>query len=1334
VSLVVLTLVSVSFGMYASDNAQAAFIQPLDLLGLLPSTFIAYDTAWNDAGTMAVVVGFDSSGTPGTNAYSYWASNDTYTPIANAGYNQQKLHAVDFFSQPIYDWPNVLLVDADWMEEGLISYYSSLFSQCNAYVDTWDVWYGMTKGMTVNQGKPTAADMAAYDLVVWIPSRYMAGYMGLGGDAFNINDQNQVSLYLNGGGNFFLSNLDFTTYYWSTFSLGGFANDYLGASGYGSMSYEYYVRNVSADAVFGGLGTVSQNWGVPWGGFPPGHTDNLWTAPGATYCFQGGSSDMLSWAYTGLRYDSGSFKSIYFAFPLETLPVYYASEIMQKTLDWITAPSPDQSSDSMGSWGLVNAGFDTGDPFAQSFIPSIGSISKVEFYMYAFSSTFDDFNIEIRNDVGGFPGGIAYASGMISHLDVPVGSGNAKWVQCEFGGGGTSLTIGQTYWITCTRIGSSTPQYWYIDTASSYPNGTVKGYSGSWNTYSYDFLFRTYPQISGATPKSITLTPVKDTTIYDESSTLSNGAGDYLFAGTNWNPDFRRALMEFNIASAIPKYSTITSAQLTMYCSYAYNSNAEMLSLHMLYNEWGEANSHAPANEEWGTNAEMGDATWQHCRFNTNSWGSPGGDYALSSTATQWVGTSDNYYTWSSSKLAEDVQVCLDVPFANHGWILIGNEGSLDTYKRFNSVNNTDVPSRPQLMITYTEPTIIGYEDTFWIAGDTTGAPTPTPPATVYKIMPSDGLKLKSMNNALSGDPPFYALAVDDIGNPLCAGQGISNLYYFDGSNWNTFNGGIDLTAYSFSGLDFNPNDRRFYLTGMDFMIYTDRVPLIYGESRIYLFDHFPNYGGSLNSDLAWNELYNYGLVGGDTYFVKVWPYGEYSNGTVRYELINSNPQDHHYDISWDTDGWNEAGIVGTQTGYAAYWRYYNTNPQLMGGFTGGIGTYYTCAMKPPASPKWLFIPLAGGSIRANILEKDESREVTVSSEFPHIFTAGMWKQSDPARLPTFGTQVEADSTYTFFIECNYTRNGADQWSSNLGIYFQVWWDGGLLGINSNPGDMTWALNDYRTRQFNISYNPALGTAALNYPNTGLGVQEFAIHSFWEDPAHYGADFSHYRLYINVTFGKQTSMAPGDGSWISGNRWDVNTLNDQFTWDFKASLFDTGVPEAYNVSYDEFGVQRLASLSVMGNPSGSIPPGGNAQLGTPNYIYYSSNAMYQLNVSIPHLYKNGNPASPNWIPATSVRVQNQHTDATAIYSDISAAFTPFSAPNNDLCIWGKDIGTYIGPVGNGTITAGPSYTDFTAVSLAQPFEVTPLWWWVWVPIGTPEGIYRGTITITLWSY
>lgn len=1324
-AILAVVMVSMSFGMISSDSAQAAFIQPLSNNGL-PSTFVAYDTAWNEAGTMAVVVGFDSSGTPGTNAYAYYPNNDTYVPIQNQGYNQQRLHAVDYFKQPIYDWPNVLLVDADYMEENLIGYYQTIFSNCQAYVDTWDVWYGMGHGMSVNQGKPSAAVMASYDLVVWIPSRFMVG-MGGAGDALNPADAAQIALYLNGGGNFFLSNLEFSTFH-SFAGPGNFGYDYLGCNGANiGTDYEYYAWPKAGDSVYSDLSYGWQNWnmGYGWSGMISA-TDNLFAGLG-TYCYEG-ENGVGSRANTGLRYDSGVFKTIYFGFPLETLQIGYASQLMQATLDWLTSPPPDQESNYWGSSGAIDVG-GSANPFAQSFIPTQNSISKLEFFMYSNGASSDDFNIEIREDAGNQPSGTVLATGSISAAEIPDSGGDARWVMCELGGGGTALTIGMTYWIHCWRNGFSSNQYWYVDYANSYLNGEAKGLSGSWNFLGYDFLFRTYPQVSGGTPKSISLVPLKDNTIYEESTSYSNGAGDFLISGTNWNPDSRRALMEFNIASAIPKYSTITSAQLTLYCNYAYNSNFESMSLHMMYNEWGEASSHALGDEEWGTNAEMGDATWQYRYFNTDSWGIWGGDYAPESTS-QWVDVDDAYYTWSSSQLIEDVQVCLDVPTANHGWVLIGNEGSMDSYKSFNSVNNIDVPTRPQLIITYNEPVVIGYEDVFWIAGDTYG---PTPQATCYNVVPSEMLRLKPMNDAMAGDPQFFALAVDDIGNPLCAGQGISNLYYFDGSNWNTINGGIDLTSYSFSGLDFNPNDRRFYATGMDFMFYTDTVPLIYGESKCYLFNHFPNYGGSMNSDLAWNELYDYGLLGGDTYLIKVWPYGEYSNGTVRYELINENVQDHYYDISWDTDGWDEAGITGSTSGAKAYWRYYNTNPQLLEGFVGGVGsgTYYTCAMKPPASPKWLFIPIGGGSIRANIMEKDESHDITISSEFPHIFTTGMWKQSDPARLTTFNTQVEVDSTYTFFIECNYTRNGVDQWDSSLGIYFQGWWDGGLVGTNSLPWDMTWTSGTLRTRQFNISYNPALGIADLNYPDTTLGVEEFAIHSYWEDPVTSGSDNSHHSLYINVTFEKQTTMAPGDGVWNSGNSWDVTTLNDPSTWDFKTLLYDTGVAGPYNASYAEFAAQRYAAISVLGNPTGSIPPGSSDVLVTPNLITYSSNAQYQLNVSIPNLYKNGDTGSPFFILATWVSVLNDQPDADGSNSD-TWDWTTFTAPNDDLCIWGLESGTYIGPSGHGTVSAGPDYSDFTVAP--GVFQPTPLRWQVSVPAGTPEGTYRATITITLWSY
>jgi hypothetical protein len=198
------------------------------------------------------------------------------------------------------------------------------------------------------------------------------------------------------------------------------------------------------------------------------------------------------------------------------------------------------------------------------------------------------------------------------------------------------------------------------------------------------------------------------------------------------------------------------------------------------------------------------------------------------------------------------------------------------------------------------------------------------------------------------------------------------------------------------------------------------------------------------------------------------------------------------------------------------------------------------------------------------------------------------------------------------------------------------------------------------------------------------------------------------------------------------NTWDGNSaFNDRFTWDFSAQLTDTTNSYASNTSYGEFGVQRYVSLSVTGNPSGSIPPGSPlTALANPSVLAYSSNSPYRLNVSIPHLYKNGNPASSDWIPVGDVWVHNMHSNAFG-HSGIAA---PQSFPGEDLplMIWGTAPAT-IPPVGNGTVSAGPDYSDYTAAAVPEPFEYTIVQWYVAVDAGTPEGIYWATISITIWA-
>ena len=447
---------------------------------------------------------------------------------------------------------------------------------------------------------------------------------------------------------------------------------------------------------------------------------------------------------------------------------------------------------------------------------------------------------------------------------------------------------------------------------------------------------------------------------------------------------------------------------------------------------------------------------------------------------------------------------------------------------------------------------------------------------------------------------------------------------------------------------------------------------------------------------------------------------------------MESNFGNYYRDVSWDTDEWNEAGIVGTYSTSKMYWRYYNSNPQILEGFNGLAGMYYTCAFKPPASPKWLLIPSGAGSIRVNTEEKDQSGELVVSSEFPHIFTMGMWKQSDASHLSTMNTQVGPDSTYTFAFEGNYTRGGIDYWG-DLDIYLTGWFDYGLQGVNSQPGDPTWLLADYRNSEFNISVDPFTNTSSMLYPTPMPPAgPEFSIFSIWHDPAGYGLDGSHHRMFINVTFGEQVIMANGPATLpLNSNIWDrISAFNDPGTWDLRVMAYDPASLSARNATYGEFGTQRYVSLSVSGNPSGSIPPGGIGPLSEPTMVAYSTNVQYKLNVSIPHLYKDG-IVGPTYIAAGYVQVWNPHSNADFTNSNISS-WTQFNGPNLNQIVWGTGS-TWIAPVGSGIVTSGPMYSDYTAAMVPEPFEVTEIRWVVEVPVGTQEGVYRGTITITLWS-
>ena len=207
-----------------------------------------------------------------------------------------------------------------------------------------------------------------------------------------------------------------------------------------------------------------------------------------------------------------------------------------------------------------------------------------------------------------------------------------------------------------------------------------------------------------------TAPPSQDNTIFSESNTLSNGAGDYFFAGRNNAGNSRRGLLAFDIAGSIPAGSTITSVQLTMYMSRS-KQGSDPVDLHRALTDWGEGASDASAEEGAGAPATDNDATWRYTFYDTGNppgspaWTSLGGDFAPTASASVSVGNDGQYYTWGSTAgMVADVQFWLDNPGGNYGWLLLSNETTNRTAARFNSRTNPTTATRPVLSVTFTPP------------------------------------------------------------------------------------------------------------------------------------------------------------------------------------------------------------------------------------------------------------------------------------------------------------------------------------------------------------------------------------------------------------------------------------------------------------------------------------------------------------------------------------------------------------------------------------------------------------------------------------------------------
>src|SRR6185295_5391871 len=129
------------------------------------------------------------------------------------------------------------------------------------------------------------------------------------------------------------------------------------------------------------------------------------------------------------------------------------------------------------------------------------------------------------------------------------------------------------------------------------------------------------------------------------SPSNSFGAGTWISSGTTQNGNSNRALIKFDVASAIPAGSTITDAGLHVWVTRrpVDGISNSTFSLRRMLRGWGEGSNPTPTvSPGLGLPALPGDATWSHSFWDTNAWSIPGGqegvDYSSDISTTAQIG------------------------------------------------------------------------------------------------------------------------------------------------------------------------------------------------------------------------------------------------------------------------------------------------------------------------------------------------------------------------------------------------------------------------------------------------------------------------------------------------------------------------------------------------------------------------------------------------------------------------------------------------------------------------------------------------------------------------
>jgi len=226
-----------------------------------------------------------------------------------------------------------------------------------------------------------------------------------------------------------------------------------------------------------------------------------------------------------------------------------------------------------------------------------------------------------------------------------------------------------------------------------------------------------------ALAEAVTIPGARDNTLFEDAAgALSNGAGPVLYAGNNGQDLARRGLVMFDVAAALPAGALIEQATLTLHVSNAPNTTLRAFALHRVLESWGEGTSSTTSGS--GVAATTDDATWIHRRWPDALWTDAGGTFVATASGLCQVGDV-GFYSWTDSRMADDIRAWLVDPASNQGWLLLGDEATLNTARRFDSRESATSENRPTLVVQFSRN--VGVPPEASPAGISLGRATPNP-------------------------------------------------------------------------------------------------------------------------------------------------------------------------------------------------------------------------------------------------------------------------------------------------------------------------------------------------------------------------------------------------------------------------------------------------------------------------------------------------------------------------------------------------------------------------------------------------------------------------------